>query len=132
MSLLQDKHVLLVEDNELNREIAKELLEESGMTVEEATDGTEAIEAVQRMMDKGNKTIDFILMDIQMPVMNGYKATSEILNIPGFKEFHIPIIALSANASAEDRRKSLSLGMSAHVAKPIKSKELFKTMVAFM
>ncbi len=133
MASLKGKHVLLVEDNELNREIAKELLEESGLIVGEAADGTEAIEAVQDMLaKKGTKSIDFILMDIQMPVMNGYKATSEILNLPGFKELNIPIIALSANASVDDRQRSLSYGMKAHVAKPIKSRELFETLLSCM
>ena len=115
--------VLLVEDNEMNREIATEILEEAGLVIETAEDG--AI-AVRRVMEKGTSYYDFILMDIQMPVMNGYEATAEIRKMPGADS--IPIIALSANAFKEDMDRSLAAGMNAHVAKPIDVKNLFETM----
>lgn len=115
--------VLLVEDNEMNREIATEILEDVGLVIDTAEDG--AI-AVRKVMEKGPSYYDFILMDIQMPVMNGYEATAEIRKMSGAEK--IPIIALSANAFKEDIDKSLSLGMNAHVAKPIDVKNLFETM----
>ena len=115
--------VLLVEDNEMNREIATEILEEAGLAIDTAEDG--AI-AVRKVMDKGASYYDFILMDIQMPVMDGYEATAEIRKMPGADK--VPIIALSANAFKEDTDKSLAAGMNAHVAKPIDVKTLFETM----
>lgn len=117
------KKVLLVEDNELNREIAIDNLEDRGIIVENADDGTVAIE---RLREKGPDYYDFILMDIQMPKMNGYRATKAIRTI--YPDKHIPIIALSANAFAEDKTKSLAVGMDDHVAKPINFKELFNAL----
>ncbi len=120
---LHGSRVLLVEDNELNREIATEILEEEGMKVETANDGAFAVKI---MKEKGPDYFDFILMDIQMPIMNGYEATTEIRKMyPGAK---IPIIALSANAFAEDVTASLAVGMNAHLAKPLDVKELMKTL----
>ena len=115
--------VLLVEDNEMNREIATEILEEAGLYIETAEDG--AI-AVRKVMEKGTLYYDFILMDIQMPVMDGYEATAEIRKLPDAGR--IPIIALSANAFKEDMDRSLAAGMNAHVAKPIDVKALFETI----
>lgn len=115
--------VLLVEDNEMNREIATEILEEAGLSIDTAEDG--AI-AVRKVMEKGTSYYDFILMDIQMPVMDGYEATAEIRKLPGADK--VPIIALSANAFKEDTDRSLAAGMNAHVAKPIDVKTLFKTI----
>ncbi len=114
---------LLVEDNELNREIATEILEETGLVLEIAEDGAIAVEKVS---EKGTGYYDFILMDIQMPVMDGYEATARIRRLPGGSE--LPIIALSANAFKEDIDKSLASGMSAHVSKPIDIKELLDVM----
>ena len=115
--------VLLVEDNEMNREIATEILEEVGLVIETAEDG--AI-AVRKVMEKGTSYYDFILMDIQMPVMDGYEATAEIRKMPDADR--IPIIALSANAFKEDMDRSIAAGMNAHVAKPIDVKALFETI----
>ena len=115
--------VLLVEDNEMNREIATEILEEAGLSIDTAEDG--AI-AVRKVMEKGTSYYDFILMDIQMPVMDGYEATAEIRKLPGADK--VPIIALSANAFKEDADRSLAAGMNAHVAKPIDVKTLFETI----
>ena len=117
------KKILLVEDNEMNREIATEILEEAGLLVETAEDGSLAVKAVE---EKGTDAFDFILMDIQMPVMDGYEATKAIRSLPGGDQ--VTIIALSANAFEEDIQKSLSMGMNAHVAKPVDVHVLFETM----
>ena len=120
---LENKKVLLVEDNEMNREIATEILEETGLVVDTAEDGAFAVKAIK---EKGTEYYDFILMDIQMPVMNGYEATKEIRALPNGDK--VTIIALSANAFEEDIRKSIASGMDAHVAKPIDVKVLFETI----
>ena len=106
--------VLVVEDNELNLEISKDILESAGVVVESAEDGSIAVE---RLKEKGPDYYDCILMDIQMPVMDGFEATREIRKM--FPDKRIPIIALSANAFDEDRRKSFEAGMDGHLAKPI-------------
>mgnify|MGYP003312315521 CR=1 FL=1 len=121
--VFKGKRVLLVEDNELNREVATVLLNEAGMIVETADDGSIA---VQKFAKDGPGYYDFILMDIQMPVMNGYEATKAIRVLPGGK--NLPIIALSANAFEEDRKKSLDSGMDDHIAKPINLEELLDAM----
>ena len=120
---LAGRKTLLVEDNEMNREIAAEILEEAGLTVDTAADGTFAVQAVK---EKGIDYYDFVLMDIQMPVMDGYEATKAIRALPGGSR--VTIIAVSANAFEEDVQKSLSAGMNAHVAKPIDVDTLFETM----
>ena len=120
---LENKKVLLVEDNEMNREIATEILKEAGLSVDAVEDGEFAVKAVE---EKGADYFDFILMDIQMPVMDGYEATKAIRALPGGDA--VPIIALSANAFEEDIQKSLSIGMNAHVAKPIDLNTLLDTM----
>ena len=117
------KKVLLVEDNEMNREIATEILEEVGLVTDTAEDGAIAVKTVA---EKGTGYYDFILMDIQMPVMDGYEATAEIRKLPDGHE--VPIVALSANAFKEDIERSLAAGMNAHVSKPIDIKELFDTL----
>ena len=114
---------LLVEDNEMNREIAAEILEETGLELETAEDGAIAVGMVS---EKGTGYYDFILMDIQMPVMDGYEATAKIRELPGGSE--VPIIALSANAFKEDVERSLAAGMNAHAVKPIDVKALFETI----
>ena len=116
--------VLLVEDNELNREIASDILQEEGMLVEEANDGSVAVSLLK---EKGAKAFDVILMDIQMPILNGYEATAAIRKM--YPDAGIPIIALSANAFAEDKAASIAAGMNDHVAKPIKIPEL-KAVIA--
>lgn len=120
---LAGKWVLLVEDNELNREIAKALLEEEGLIVDEADDGDVAVEMVRN--SKGR--YDFVLMDIQMPRMNGYKAAKAIRGLEDEKLAAIPIIAMSANALEEDQKESLRSGMDMHLAKPI---EMDKVLAA--
>ena len=120
---LQEKKILLVEDNELNREIATDILEDEDMIVEAAEDGRVAVE---KLKQKGPDYYDCILMDIQMPYMNGYEATKAIRSM--YPAAGIPIIALSANAFEEDKRKSLEAGMNAHIAKPIVVPELLRTL----
>ncbi|MBQ2335942.1 MAG: response regulator, partial [Victivallales bacterium] len=121
---LEGKKILLVDDNELNREIAAEILEESGMVVDMACNGMEAVEMVKQ---NGMRFYDAILMDIQMPVMNGYEATEAIRALPDDGK-PVVIIALSANAFEEDKRKSLSVGMNAHIPKPVNAAELVETL----
>lgn len=120
---LAGKWVLLVEDNELNREIAKALLEEEGLIVDEADDGDVAVEMVRNSRGR----YDFVLMDIQMPRMNGYKAAKAIRGLEDEKLAAIPIIAMSANALEEDQKESLRSGMDMHLAKPI---EMDKVLAA--
>ena len=120
---LSGRRVLLVEDNEMNMEIATDILEDEGISVEQAGDGSTAVDI---LLEKGPDYYDFILMDIQMPIMNGYEATKKIREM--YPDAKLPIIALSANAFEEDKRKSIASGMNDHVAKPINLEELRKTM----
>jgi len=124
-SLFEGKKVLLVEDNDLNREIARMLLKESGFDLDEATNGQEAVEKI-KMAKEGEYAL--ILMDIQMPVMDGYEATKLIRNLPVRALANIPIIAMTANAFAEERKKAMSCGMNGHISKPIDVNVLFKTI----
>ena len=124
---LSGKRALLVEDNELNREIATAILETYGLEIETAENGREAVDSVT---GRDPLYYDFIFMDIQMPVMDGYEATREIRKqVPGLKA---PIIALSANAFEEDKQKSRDAGMDDHVAKPVDTRELTATLVKFI
>lgn len=113
---LAGKRVLLVEDNELNREIAVELLEMQGLQVESAENGKSAVELFVR---SAPGYYDVVLMDIQMPVMDGYAATRAIRALPDPLRASLPIIAVSANAFSEDRKRSLECGMDAHLPKPL-------------
>ena len=110
------RSILLVEDNELNSEIAMAILNEYGFQVDTAEDGAEAVEKVKNSTAAG---YDLVLMDVQMPVMNGYEATRAIRALPREDAGAIPIIAMTANAFAEDVQAALEAGMTAHVAKPI-------------
>lgn len=110
------KKVLLVEDNELNREIATALLEEIGILVDCVEDGTDAVE---RMNEVDDDRYDLIFMDIQMPKMDGYMTTREIRTLKNNKKANIPIVAMTANAFEEDKEKSFKAGMNAHITKPI-------------
>ncbi len=125
---LVGKRILLVEDNELNREIAKELFEESGMLVTEAEDG----DVVVPMLLDAAVPYDCIVMDIQMPRMNGYAATRAVRELLDPALSRIPIIGMSANAFEEDKRKSLAMGMDAHIAKPIDMNVVLQTMEKFI
>ena len=130
---LEGKRILLVEDNEMNREIATEILEEEGIYVECASDGDIAVDMLRMVVEKGDSEYyDAVLMDIQMPRMNGYEATKAIRAIPDPQNTHLPIIALSANAFEEDRQKSLAAGMDDHVAKPIDIQKLKETLAKYL
>ena len=122
------KRVLLVEDNEINREIAKLLLEESGFIVDEAVDGAVAVEKI-RAASPGQ--YDLILMDIQMPIMGGYEATRQIRALES-PLASIPIIALSANNMEEDRRNSIDAGMNHHVGKPFDVRNLLDVIAQYL
>lgn len=111
-----EKCILLVEDNEINREIAKEFLEMTGMKVEEAVDGKEA---VNKFIESPPRYYDLIFMDVQMPIMNGYEATSAIRSLNRRDAKRIPIIAMTANAFVEDVQAAVSAGMNEHMAKPL-------------
>lgn len=119
------KRILVVEDNELNREIAYELLQETGAEIETASDG---LEAVNKVADSPEGYYDFIIMDIQMPVMDGLEATRQIRLLDRQDTKDLPIVAMSANAFAEDVRLSLEAGMNEHIAKPIKIDRLYSVM----
>ena len=121
---IRGANVLLVEDNEINQQVAREILEGAGLKITLANDGQEAVNAVKE------NEYDAVLMDVQMPVMDGYTATREIRKDGRFKE--LPIIAMTANAMAGDREKSLDAGMNDHVAKPIDTKELFSTLAKWI
>ncbi len=120
---------LLAEDNELNREIATDLLEERGMTVICVKNGKEALETV-RTSKQGD--FDVIFMDVQMPAMDGYDATRCIRALPNRYQANIPIIAMTANAFEEDKQEALAIGMNAHIAKPIDSNKLADVMAKCM
>lgn len=113
--------MLLVEDNELNREIATAILKEARLKVDAVEDGTDA---VARMNEAAEDAYDLILMDIQMPKMDGYTATREIRTLSSSKKANIPIVAMTANAFEEDRQKAFKAGMNAHIAKPIDIKTI--------
>ena len=117
--------ILLTEDNDLNAEIATELLQEEGCTVDRAKDGVECVDMLEKA---ANGTYQLILMDIQMPVMNGYDAAKKIRRMDDPQKADIPIIAMTANAFDEDRQKALSVGMDAHLAKPVDVERLFGTL----
>ena len=119
------KHILLVEDNELNREIAIAILEETGMTIDSVDDGDVAVTTIN---GAPADEYDLILMDIQMPKMDGYTATREIRTLPDNKKANIPIVAMTANAFEEDRQKAYASGMNGHIIKPISIEEITKVL----
>ncbi len=126
---IKGKNLLLVEDNELNREIAVAILSESGFNVECACDGTEAVE---KMKNAEPDDYDLILMDVQMPIMDGYEATKAIRAMDDPVKSHIPIIAMTANAFDEDKRNALASGMNDHIAKPLDMDKLFAVLRRYL
>jgi len=122
---LQGHHVLLVEDNELNQEIARAILEEEGLEVDVVSDG---IYAVERLSDVPAGTYDLVLMDIQMPLMDGYEATRQIRAMSNPAKACIPIEAMTANAFDEDKKMAREAGMNAHLSKPIELAKLRQTL----
>lgn len=119
------KRLLVVEDNKLNREITVTILEQTGIIAEQAEDGSVAVKMVQ---EAAPGYYDLILMDIQMPIMDGYEATKQIRALPDKRLAQLPIIAVSANAFEEDKKASLAAGMDGHIAKPINVPDLFALM----
>ena len=121
--------ILLTEDNDLNAEIATELLQEEGCTVDRAKDGVECVDMLEKA---ANGTYQIILMDVQMPVMNGYDAARKIRRLDDPQKANIPIIAMTANAFSEDRQMALDVGMNDHVAKPINMNVLVPTLRKYL
>ena len=121
--------ILLTEDNDLNAEIATELLQEEGCTVDRAKDGVECVDMLEKA---ANGTYQLILMDIQMPVMNGYDAAKKIRRMEDPQKANIPIIAMTANAFTEDRQAALDAGMNDHIAKPINMNVLVPTLRKYL
>ena len=126
---LKGKRILLTEDNDLNAEIATELLTEEGFEVERAEDGVKCMELLEKS-PAGH--YDIILMDIQMPVLNGYDTTTKIRKMSDPEKANIPIIAMTANAFAEDKKRALAVGMNDHVAKPIDMNVLIPTLEKYL
>ena len=124
-NLLKGRHILLAEDNELNAEIAMAILEGMGMSVELATDG---IKCVDKLKQNPDNTYDLILMDIQMPGLDGYQATQAIRKLPDPKKAGIPIVAMTANAFEEDKKKAFEMGMNGHIAKPVDISKMEETI----
>ena len=123
--ILKGRKILLAEDNDLNAEIAEVILERAGLKTERVEDG---IQCVKRVTEMPAGTYDMILMDIQMPQMDGYKATRVIRRLPDKDKACIPIIAMTANAFEEDKRKAIAAGMNGHIAKPIQIDKLLSTL----
>ena len=123
--ILEGRNILLAEDNDLNAEIAEAILERAGLKTERVEDG---IQCVNKIMEMPVGTYDIILMDIQMPEMNGYKATQEIRRLPDRDKACIPIIAMTANAFEEDKRDAIAAGMNGHIAKPIQVDKLLSIL----
>jgi CheY-like chemotaxis protein len=123
--IFNGKKILLAEDNELNAEIAIEILTEAGFEVEWAADGQICVDMLQ---NAEAYSYDVILMDIQMPHMNGYEATRTIRAMPDYEKSDIPIIAMTANAFEEDKRDAQRAGMNGHLAKPVNLRDLYKTL----
>ena len=121
-AIFNGKHILLAEDNDLNAEIAQTILERAGLFVNRVKNG---IECVNKVIENPVGTYDVILMDIQMPKMDGYKATCEIRNLQDKAKACIPILAITANAFEEDKKKAIDAGMDGHIAKPINIEDLF-------
>ena len=126
--ILEGRNILLAEDNDLNAEIAEAILARAGLRIERVENG---IQCVNRILKMPAGTYDMIFMDIQMPEMDGYKATQAIRNLPDKDKACIPIIAMTANAFAEDKKKTMEAGMNAHLSKPLNVPELMDTIRKF-
>ena len=123
---LEGRHVLVVEDNPINQEIAKALLEETGARISLAGNGREAV----ALFNGGDEVFDLVFMDLQMPEMDGYEATRRIRQQDRFA--HVPIIAMTAHAMVEERDRCLAAGMNGHIAKPIEVHVMYQTLYAFL
>ena len=123
--ILKGRNILLAEDNDLNAEIAEAILERAGLKIERVEDGIQCVNRIEKMPAG---TYDMILMDIQMPKMNGYKATQAIRRLPDKDKACIPIVAMTANAFEEDKRDAIAAGMNGHIAKPIQVDKLLSML----
>ena len=123
--ILKDRKILLAEDNDLNAEIAEAILERDGLKTERVEDGIQCVNKIEKMPAG---TYDMILMDIQMPKMNGYKTTQVIRSLPDKDKACIPIVAMTANAFEEDKRDAFAAGMNGHIVKPIQVDKLLSTL----
>ncbi|MBC8612261.1 transporter substrate-binding domain-containing protein [Blautia faecis] len=123
--ILEGRNILLAEDNDLNAEIAEAILERAGLKIERVEDGIQCVNKITKMPAG---TYDMILMDIQMPKMDGYKATQEIRCLPDKDKASIPIVAMTANAFEEDKRDAIAAGMNGHIAKPIQADKLLSIL----
>ena len=121
--------MLIVDDVDLNREIAVAVIEDAGMQVETAENGQEAVEMLAGSVEG---YYDIVLMDVMMPIMNGYEAAQEIRKLENRKLADIPIIAMTANAFEEDRIAALKAGMDDHLAKPIQLEKLYEIMLKYL
>lgn len=128
-STVVGKRVLLVEDNEMNREITKDILAENGMKIEEAENGKEAVEKVEKAAPG---YYDCILMDIEMPVMNGLEATAAIRSLPNRIRAGVPVIAMTASAFAEDKKKCMDAGMDSYLTKPADAEKMIKIIAEYV
>ena len=127
--ILEGRNILLAEDNDLNAEIAEAILKHVGLKIDRVEDG---VQCVNRIMEMPVGTYDMILMDIQMPKMDGYKATQAIRHLPDRDKACIPIIAMTANAFEEDKRDAIAAGMNGHIAKPIQIDKLLSMIAEIM
>ena len=127
--ILKGKHILLAEDNELNAEIAITILEEMGLKIDHVEDGIECVSKIEQMPAN---SYDLVLMDIQMPNMDGYKATAAIRRLSDKGKANIPIVAMTANAFKEDEERAFSVGMNGHIAKPIDVEKVKDVLVSIL
>ena len=125
IEILEGRNILLAEDNDLNAEIAEAILECAGLKTDRVEDGIQCVNRIEKMPAG---TYDMILMDIQMPKMDGYKATQAIRNLPDKDKACIPIVAMTANAFEEDKREAIAAGMDGHIAKPIQGDKLMSIL----
>ena len=125
IEILEGRNILLAEDNDLNAEIAETILERAGLKTERVEDGIQCVNRIEKMPAG---TYDMILMDIQMPKMNGYKATQIIRHLPDKDKACIPIVAMTANAFEEDKKEAIAAGMNGHIAKPIQVDKLLSIL----
>lgn len=127
--IFKNKRILLAEDNDLNAEIATEILQEVGFIIERAEDGQICVD---KLMNSPMGYYDLVLMDIQMPNMNGYEAARNIRICPDSSKSNIPILAMTANAFEEDKREAMKAGMNGHLAKPIDVKALMHELASIL
>ena len=127
--VLEGRNILLAEDNDLNAEIAEAILERAGLKIERVEDGIQCVNRIEKMPAG---TYDMILMDIQMPNMDGYKAAQVIRHLPDKDKARIPVIAMTANAFEEDKRDAIAAGMDGHIAKPIQVDKLLSMLAGII